>query len=83
MNMAVDMLLAEAVVAGAFGAVTKLQIGILRIRFPADGALVAIEVGGLLPADLSARFAEVYGIRTLFIDAEHGKQIFPAEKEEV
>ena len=54
MLMIVDMLHTVAVIPVALGAVAELQIGVLRIRFAADGALVDVSLfligafGGLL-----------------------------------
>ena len=42
MNVIVDMILAEAVVARTAGAVTEFQLRIVRIRSAADRALVII-----------------------------------------
>ena len=44
MNMIVDMLTAEAVIALAAGTVAKLQIRVVHIRLPADGALVGVQL---------------------------------------
>ena len=48
MGVVKDVLLAEAVVAGAFGAVTELQVRMLRIRAAAHLALVVVPLLPLL-----------------------------------
>ena len=67
MNVVVDVLLAEAVVARAAGAVAELQLRIAGVRPPADRALVVVELILLLPAgalllppDAGGLPAEVY-----------------------
>lgn len=50
-DVVVYMILTEAVIPGAAGAVAKLKIGIIRISPAADGALVVVKLLGLLPAD--------------------------------
>ncbi len=59
MDMAVDMVLTKAVISGAFGAITKLKVRIIRIRSAADSTFVPIQIGGLLSADLSGFTPEV------------------------
>ena len=51
MDVIVDMVLTEAVVALAAGAVTKLQLGEIRVRPAADRALMIIQLLLLLAAD--------------------------------
>ena len=41
-NVGEDVVLAEAMVAGAFAAITEIQIGVVRIGTATDGALVDI-----------------------------------------
>jgi len=60
--MIVYMLRAEAVVPGAAGAVTKLQLREVLIRPAADGTLVVIQLMGLLPAYPRRLLAEVDGV---------------------
>ena len=62
MNMVVDMIDAEAVIAGTAGAVTEFQIGIVCVRPSAYGAFMMIELLPFLLPD-SLRFpAEVDGL---------------------
>ena len=58
MNVVVDVIHAVAVVADTLGAVTELQIGVVRIGAAADGALV--EIAGLLLFGLGSPL-EVHG----------------------
>ena len=82
-NVAVDMVFAEAVVTHAFGTVTEFKIRIIRIRAAADGAFMPVKAGGLFPPDLLCRALEVDCGGALFIHTEHAEQIVPAEEEEV
>ena len=84
-NVAVDMVLAEAVVALALAAVAELQIGILLVGTAADRALVAVKVGLLLAADPLRLTLEVDGLclRGRTSARESAAQITPAEKQEV
>ena len=75
MNMIVDMLRAEAVVAYAAGAVAELQVRVLRIRPAADGALVGVEPVGLLSSDAGGFAFEVDGAAALlFWEHAHHKR---------
>ena len=58
-NMIVDMLAAEAMIACAAGAVAKLEIGIVGIGPAADGAFVAIEAVALFAANFGRGLPEV------------------------
>ena len=53
MNVVIDMVLAEAVIALAAGAIAELQLGKIRIRPAADGAFMRVEPVLLLPAGRS------------------------------
>ena len=44
MNMVVNMVFTVAIIAVAFGAITKFQVGIFRIRSAADGTFVQISL---------------------------------------
>ena len=82
MDVIVYVLLTEAVVAGAAGAVAKFQLRMVRIGAAADRALVLIEIGLLLPADALGFLAEVHGIGAG--SAGHGAhKVGTAEDEEV
>lgn len=50
------MILAEAAVPGALAAIAELQVGIVRVRAAADGALVVIAPLLLLLADGLLKF---------------------------
>ena len=58
--MVENVVLTEAVVSCAFGAVPELHIGIVRIRLSADAALVIIAPLFLLGMD---SLPELYGLR--------------------
>ena len=47
MDVIIDVILAEAMVPRAEGAVAELQLRVIRIRAAADSALVIVELGGL------------------------------------
>ena len=81
--MAVDVILAEAMVTDAFGAVAELKVRVVRIRAAADRTFVPIKAGGLFAADLLRRPLEVDGGIALFENPEHAEQIISAEEEEV
>ena len=83
MNVAVDVILTEAMVTYAFGAVTEFKIRIIRIRAAADCAFMPVKVCGLFMTDLLCRTLEVDCSSTLFIHSEHTEQIFPTEEDEV
>ena len=59
MDVIVDVVAAEAVIARAARAVAKLQLGVVRIRPAADGALVGIKLISLLAPDAGGFFFEV------------------------
>ncbi len=85
MNMAVDMLFTEAVIARAAGTVTELQRRILRVGFSADGALVPIGHLCLFLFDPGGFPAEVYrfGRGACPSSAEDAGKLRPAEHKEV
>ena len=66
MDVGEDMVLAEAMVTGAFAAVTEIQIRVIRIGFAADGALVDI---ALFLLCLVHRLFEVDGLAAVLIAA--------------
>ena len=60
-----DMVLAEAVVSGAAGAVAEFQVGDIRVGPAADGALVSVALLGLLlllPADGAFKLDGLMGV---------------------
>ena len=59
MNVVIDMVDAETVIAGAAGTVAEFQIGILDIRAAADAALVMIELITLLLPDPAGRLPKI------------------------
>ena len=61
MNMVVDMLLTEAVIALAARAVAELQVGVILVGLAADRALVAVELSFLFLFDAGAFLAEIDG----------------------
>ena len=82
MNMVIDMVLAEAVVALAAGAVPELQFGMIRVRPAADRALVIIQLLLLLAADPLGFPAEVHRVFAASPGAL-APQLSPAENEEI
>jgi len=76
------MVLTEAVITLAAGAVTEFKIRKFLVRSSADGALVFIKLGLLLTADTLGFFAEIDGVGAG--SSGHGaKKITAAEDEEV
>ena len=82
MDVIIDVILAEAVVPRAAGAVAELQLRVIRIRAAADSALVIVELGGLLASYPLGLAAEVDGVGAG--SARYGAQeVAPAEDEEI
>ena len=63
MNMIINVILTEAVIALTLGAVTELQLGMLPIRSDAYGTFVIVKVCLLIPPDLCAFPSEIDDIR--------------------
>ena len=61
MDVIVDVVDAEAMIASAAGAITELQPGVVGIRTPTDRALVVVELIALFLTDLPRSFAEIDG----------------------
>ena len=80
MDVVVDMVLAEAVVARAARAVAELQIGVLGVCPSADGALVVIELVALLTADARRFAAEVHRLRARAL-RDAAQQLAAAEQQ--
>lgn len=76
------MVLAEAMIARATGAVTKFKLGKLGVGSAADGAFVRVEIGLLLAADARGFAAEVDGVLAWAL-GQGGNYIPAAENEEV
>ena len=76
------MVLAEAAVPGALAAIAELQVGIVRVRAAADGALVVIAPLLLLLAD---GLFEVHrlGVMAIFLLPDKGVNSGPDEHQEV
>ena len=76
------MILAEAAVPGALAAIAELQVGIVRVRAAADGALVVIAPLLLLLAD---GLFEVHrlGVMAIFLPPGKGVNSGPDEHQEV
>ena len=82
MDMVVDVILAEAVVAGAAGAIPEFQVWIVRIRPAADRTFMRVEPVLLLAPDPRGGAAEVHRARRR--TARNGAQeLAAAEHEEV
>ena len=82
MNVIVDMIDAEAMIADTAGAVTEFQIGIVRICPPAYSTLVVIELVPLLLLDLLRFFAEIDRLMTR-LPGEISQQCTGEENREV
>ena len=82
MNVRENMILAEAAVPGALAAIAELQVGIVRVRAAADGALVVIAPLLLLLAD---GLFEVHrlGVMAIFLPPGKGVNSGPDEHQEV
>ena len=57
-DVIIDMVDAEAVIALAAGAIAEFQVGIVHIGAAADGALMGVEFGLLFPADAAGFLAD-------------------------
>ena len=82
MDVVVDVVLAEAVISGAAGAVAEFQFGEIRIRAAADRTFMGIQLVALLAADLRGGAAEVHCLRR-GPARESVQQLAAAEHEEV
>ena len=82
MDVVVDVVYAEAVVAGAAGAVAEFQIGVFRVRASADGALSRVGLFGLLLVVLLRRLFEVDGLALLLLPCGADKIEKPAAAEQ-
>ena len=80
--MVVNMILAEAMVARALGAVAELKLRVVDISAPANGAFMRIEIYLLLALYARGLLAEIHRIRARALGKIREK-ITAAEDEEV
>ena len=82
MHMGKDMILAEAMIPGAFAAITELQIGVVGVGAAADGALVVVALLLLLLAHGLAEVHRLAGVEVL-PDAQEPLDLRPDKDQEV
>lgn len=80
--MVVNMILAEAMIARALGAIAELKLRMVGVSAPADGAFMRIEIRLLLSLYARGLLAEVHRIRARALGKIREK-IAAAEDEEV
>jgi hypothetical protein len=87
MDMAVDMVLAEAMIPCAFGAIAEFEFRMIRLGATAYGALVDIEFPFLFFADTLRLPTKIHGVHAVLPSREENTdpliEISPAEENEV